>query len=318
MSRTARWDLFISHASEDKRDLAGPLAKSLSNLGFSVWYDEFSLSLSDSLNRSIAQGLSESRYGVVILSPDFFKKQWARRELDGLLTRDLRAKVIIPIWHNVGHEDVEAFSPILADKFAVPSSLGIPVLVEKIASVVRRASQKAEVKTEFKDAPEKLDVSSELRQKLKKLVQEDRLDEALTTLEDSHPSNFVTELRVDLSDVDLSAIQGSVTREEEIAARTGLASKLLHAVLLNPALTPKQCSRLRRDVEEWLDSAMSTGDVLRKTLDSGHRPVDISLLLGRCQRLEMAQLEGTITDEDRRVEQNRILIGLLRLLDFKM
>jgi hypothetical protein len=37
------YDLFISHASEDKDALVRPLAESLRDLGLSVWYDEFEL-----------------------------------------------------------------------------------------------------------------------------------------------------------------------------------------------------------------------------------------------------------------------------------
>jgi hypothetical protein len=40
----------------------------------------------------------ESRFGVVILSPAFFAKEWPNKELDGLVAReDSRGKVILPI-----------------------------------------------------------------------------------------------------------------------------------------------------------------------------------------------------------------------------
>ena len=68
------YDVFISHASEDKADVALPLAKHLQKFGFKVWLDDFELTLGDSLRRSIDCGLSQSKYGVVILSPAFFSK----------------------------------------------------------------------------------------------------------------------------------------------------------------------------------------------------------------------------------------------------
>jgi len=40
-----KWDVFISHASEDKDAFVRPLALALCNLGVRVWYDEFSLRL---------------------------------------------------------------------------------------------------------------------------------------------------------------------------------------------------------------------------------------------------------------------------------
>jgi len=61
------WDVFICHASEDKKDIAKPLALALIKMGLKVWYDEFTLKVGDSLRRSIDYGLSQSRYGIVIL-----------------------------------------------------------------------------------------------------------------------------------------------------------------------------------------------------------------------------------------------------------
>ena len=37
------WDIFISHANEDKDAVARPLAERLRSLGLTVWYDEFTL-----------------------------------------------------------------------------------------------------------------------------------------------------------------------------------------------------------------------------------------------------------------------------------
>ena len=39
------WDVFISHASEDKDAIAAPLAQALAERGLRVWYDELSLTL---------------------------------------------------------------------------------------------------------------------------------------------------------------------------------------------------------------------------------------------------------------------------------
>ena len=37
------YDIFLSHASEDKDDVARPLALLLQKLGLRVWFDEFEL-----------------------------------------------------------------------------------------------------------------------------------------------------------------------------------------------------------------------------------------------------------------------------------
>ena len=132
-------DVFISHASEDKDSLVRPLAALLRDQHIEVWYDEFSLKVGDSLRRSIDQGLSQSRFGIVVLSPNFFKKQWSQWELDGLVARQNSGdvEVILPVWHQVGRDDVLNFSPPLADKVAVNSTLGLDEVARRLAAVIR-------------------------------------------------------------------------------------------------------------------------------------------------------------------------------------
>ena len=78
-----RRDVFISHAHEDKADVARPLTEALTERGLSVWLDEHELRIGDSLLRKIDEGLASSTFGVVVLSPDFFDKRWPRREWMG-------------------------------------------------------------------------------------------------------------------------------------------------------------------------------------------------------------------------------------------
>jgi TIR domain len=131
-------DVFISHASEDKQDIARPLSDALSNLGCDVWYDEFQLKLGDNLRRSIDKGLANSRFGVVILSPSFFAKNWPQYELDGLVQREMAGgKVILPIWHKVSKNEVLSYSPSLADKLAMSTAqYTIEELAESINEVL--------------------------------------------------------------------------------------------------------------------------------------------------------------------------------------
>ena len=134
-----RWNVFISHATEDKNEIAGPLAKALRDRGVAVWYDKFSLALGDSLRASIDYGLANSRYGVVILSKHFLAKNWPVQELNGLLTREANGnKVILPIWHRINFEEVRNFSPILADRVAATSDIGIEALVEQIIRMLEQ------------------------------------------------------------------------------------------------------------------------------------------------------------------------------------
>ncbi len=138
MSRDVEYDLFISHASEDKDDFVRPLANSLISLGVKVWYDEFTLRIGDSLRRSIDRGLANARYGTVVLSYSFFSKNWPQYEFDGMVARETSGhKMILPIWHKVTKDEVLHFSPTLADKVALNSSTNsIDEIAAQLAEVV--------------------------------------------------------------------------------------------------------------------------------------------------------------------------------------
>lgn len=121
---TKQYDFFISHASEDKEDIVRALADALVNNGFKVWYDEFELRIGDSLRKSIDRGLINSRYGIVIISPSFIKKNWTEYELNGMVAREMDGhKVILPIWHKITKDEVLKFSPTLVDKMALNTAI---------------------------------------------------------------------------------------------------------------------------------------------------------------------------------------------------
>ena len=115
------FDFFISHASEDKESFVRPLAEALEDRGASVWYDEFTLRVGDSIHEAVSKGLRTSRAGIVVLSRDFFAKRWPRHEMDGLMALAARRpeRSILPIWHGVSAHHVSGFSPGLAGIFAL-------------------------------------------------------------------------------------------------------------------------------------------------------------------------------------------------------
>ncbi len=128
--------VFLSHASEDKDDFVRPLAELL-RTDFNVWYDEYELTLGDSLLRKIDDGLKNCDYGIVVLSPSFFSKRWPQRELDGLFALETtERKVILPIWKDVKEDEVRDFSPILATRVGVSTDRGIEQVVHEIKRAV--------------------------------------------------------------------------------------------------------------------------------------------------------------------------------------
>jgi TIR domain len=133
------YDAFICHASEDKDEFVRPLAEALASHHLEIWYDEFSLSVGDGLRRAIDRGLAKSRFGIVVLSPHFFRKGWAQRELDGLVAREIAEdrRLILPIWHYVTAGDIVQFSPPLADTVALQSSKGLQSVCSDLVRKLR-------------------------------------------------------------------------------------------------------------------------------------------------------------------------------------
>jgi TIR domain-containing protein len=128
-----QWDVFISHASEDKSEFVRPLAKALEVSGLLVWYDESTLKIGDSLRRKIEEGLAKSRYGIVVLSQHFFEKKWPQDELDGLASKEVAGtKVILPVWHNMEFAEVQRRAPMLSGRLAAKSSDGIDTVVRQL------------------------------------------------------------------------------------------------------------------------------------------------------------------------------------------
>ena len=134
------YDVFISHASQDKDEVARPLANALISRGISVWYDELNLDVGASLRRRIDEGISRSRFGVVVLSKSFFQQGWSQYELDGLVTLSVAGKqVLLPIWHGITAAELRDISPSLSDRVALDTSkLDIDEIAEAIADAVGR------------------------------------------------------------------------------------------------------------------------------------------------------------------------------------
>ncbi len=134
-----KYDVFISHASEDKDDIVRPLANQLQLNNLKVWYDEFELKIGDSLRRKIDKGLANSRFGIVVLSKNFINKGWTNYELDGIITKAVSGEqILLPIWHKITKQEVIDYSPSLADKLARnTATFTIKEIADEITEVIK-------------------------------------------------------------------------------------------------------------------------------------------------------------------------------------
>ena len=123
------YDVFVSHAYEDKESFVDEFVEALRNQGLKVWYDTDKLKWGDSMREKIDNGLAKSRYGVVVLSPNYIAehKYWTKAELNGLFqVETVNGKTILPIWHNLTKKQVVEYSPIIADRKAMTTALMTP------------------------------------------------------------------------------------------------------------------------------------------------------------------------------------------------
>jgi|GEM_PF-2475405 len=117
------FDVFVSHASEDK-DYVEPLVQALQASGFSVWYDRLVLVWGDDLRSKIDNGLKRSRFVIVVLSKAFLGlKKWTEYELSSAFALEsVNEKRILPLWHGITKDDLLEYSPFLANRLARLSS----------------------------------------------------------------------------------------------------------------------------------------------------------------------------------------------------
>lgn len=121
------YDVFISHATEDKKTFVEDLVNALREKAVKVWYDSLNIKWGDSLRTQIDNGLKKSAFGIVVLSENYIEKGWTRYELEGLFNIEMtQGKTILPIWHNITKQQVMNFSPTLAGRMALSSALMTP------------------------------------------------------------------------------------------------------------------------------------------------------------------------------------------------
>ena len=131
---------FISHDARDKEAFVRELAHELAKNFCTVWYDEFSLKVGDSLRASIERGLQDTKKCIIVLSPNFLSNEgWGRAEFDSVYTREIleRKNVILPVWLNVDVRDVYNYSPRLADKVGLAATLGVKEVARLLANAVK-------------------------------------------------------------------------------------------------------------------------------------------------------------------------------------
>lgn len=130
-----QYDVFVSHAVEDKISIANELADGLLKAGLKVWYSGNELSIGKSIKETINNGLAQSRFGIVILSPTYLSKDWTIREFYWLINQN--KNTILPILHNITLKEIVAKYPFMADVYCIHSDKGMDYVVNAITTRIK-------------------------------------------------------------------------------------------------------------------------------------------------------------------------------------
>lgn len=118
------YDVFISHANKDKIEYVDELKESLDKLKIKIFYDKDFLEWGDNWKQRILDGVKESEFAIIVISENFFDREWTEKELNEFLNRQNRngQKIILPILHNITIEQLQTKYPAIADIQALNSS----------------------------------------------------------------------------------------------------------------------------------------------------------------------------------------------------
>ena len=120
----SEYDVFISHANKDKEELVEDLYQSLTKLSVNIFYDKESLKWGDKWKDRILDGAKRSEFAIIVISENFFDREWTERELSEFLNRQNEngQKLILPILHHITVGQLRQRYPSVADIQAIDAA----------------------------------------------------------------------------------------------------------------------------------------------------------------------------------------------------
>lgn len=126
------YDVFLSHANADKNDYVDELYGVLNKLGIHIFYDKESLEWGDDWKKRILDGTQKSEFAIIVISENFFDREWTEKELSEFFNRQNKnnQKIILPLLFNITFDDLKAHYPHLENIQALQTT---KVSMEEIA-----------------------------------------------------------------------------------------------------------------------------------------------------------------------------------------
>lgn len=99
--------VFLSHSSKDKK-FVEKLKEDLENKGIDTWYDNKDLDIGDIVSDAIAEGIQQSWFFLIVISPNSVNSKWVKYELDEAYDQHINSgKKVLPIViGDLKHEDI--------------------------------------------------------------------------------------------------------------------------------------------------------------------------------------------------------------------
>jgi hypothetical protein len=134
----AKYDVFMSYARSDAR-LARSLTEALSEKGVKVWYDDEEIRVGDDFMRNIQDALKQSRFFLLIISPEYLSSQWGSFELGVALGHDAASEErhILPVFVR-GAEGLPLPRTIRKYESLDADHTPVQQIAERVAEVVKK------------------------------------------------------------------------------------------------------------------------------------------------------------------------------------
>ncbi len=112
-----QYDVFISHANKDKNEYVDSLNAAVRNLGVNIFYDTDVLSWGDNWKQVILEGTKSSEFAIIVISNNFFGREWTERELNEFLQQqnENRQKKVLPLLYGVSLDKLKKHYPELEE-----------------------------------------------------------------------------------------------------------------------------------------------------------------------------------------------------------
>ena len=89
-----------------------------------IFYDKDTLEWGDNWKDKILEGVAKAEFAIIVISENFFGREWTEKELGEFLSRQNQngQKIILPILHNITVEQLKAQYPAIAEIQALDSA----------------------------------------------------------------------------------------------------------------------------------------------------------------------------------------------------